>query len=92
MPRREVVSRTMTVTACQVLCLDRERNEVVQKVIHIKGHFYNPDENKSLERKLRKECENQGYKFVDLDGWEERVMRGVLDMDEFMRVCKWVNY
>lgn len=91
MPRREVVSRTMTVTICWVLCLDREKNEVIQKVIHIKGHFDDPEENKSLERKLRKECENQGYKFVDLADWEERVMRGVIDMNEFMKVCKWVD-
>lgn len=86
MPRKDVVSRKMPITASIIQCVDLDRGILVTKELLTKGR---PTDRKAHERKLDRICERKGYRFVQLISYKTEERTGIMPVEEFIERCTW---
>lgn len=84
MARKRVVSRTITTTECNVLCLNIETAEPFIKEVTLQGTY--PTENKMMKA-VHKVVDNDTEKAVSISAYNEIDRRYVMDESKFMELA-----
>lgn len=86
MARKEVVSRKIPVTTALAMCVDKQKGEVIQREVRIKGI---PKSEKLLNKKVAKAVEDDVIQFVKVLSVETEVKKAYIPMEDFLKVCYW---
>ena len=80
MSRKRMVTRTITMTTVEVMCVDVETKEVVNRQYQVSGSYvYQPDK---LLKIVKLEHETPAFKIVDLqNSYEQEVVYGMEEAD-----------
>ena len=85
MARRRMVTRTITFTTAEVMCLNVVTAEVEIKEFKISGIF---EGEKDLTKALKKTYETDNYKLVKVNGWNTEDVLFGMDETKFMELAE----
>lgn len=86
MARKEVVSRKIPVTTVIAMCVDKEKGELFEREVKIKGI---PKSEKLLNKKITKAVEDDSVKFVKVVSLNTEVKKAYIPMEDFLKICSW---
>ena len=86
MARKRMVTRTITMTTVEVMCVDVETKEIVNRQYEVSGSYvYQPDK---LLKIVKLEHETPTFKVVDLqNSYEQEVVYG-MDETDFIKYAQ----
>lgn len=82
MPRKYGVTRTGTVTVVEVLVVNKEKKELENRSIALNGEY---DTRKALEKAIKKEVDNDAYKFVDVVSQSVRKEKRAMTLTDWLK-------
>lgn len=86
MARKEVVSRKINVTTVKAMCVDKQKGEVIEREVKIKGI---PKSEKLLNKKTARAVEDDAIQFVKVISVSSEVKKAYMPMEEFLKNCVW---
>lgn len=82
MPRKHGITRTGTVTILEVLVVNKEKKELENRSIALNGEY---DTRKALEKAVKKEVDNDAYKFVDIVSQSTRKEKRGMTLTDWLK-------
>ena len=82
MPRKYGVTRTQTVTTLEVLVVNKEKKELETRSIALNGEY---DTRKALEKAIKKEVDNDAFKFVDIVSQATHKEKRAMTLTEWLK-------
>lgn len=84
MPRRPVVSRTLVITKCTLLCVNKATRVQVEVQDKFAGMYYDSE---SLLKKARKKYADSGLAVADVVDYHSYRAKTHMEIDDYVNAC-----